>query len=272
MEDHGVVYWDLAWLINFIIDFFLLWLTSSLLRSPCLYQRYMVAAAAGATGSLLFLWWQPLWWMAWLYKLLLSGVLVWIAFPHNRLRHGGVFYVSAWVIGGLMYAFVPIETGSTPWQFWLLLLLGALIAFGFLHLWRGSRERACWQAQLLVMLASGKTEIPALIDSGNGLRDPLTRSPVIVVERQAIAHLLPEGWPAEREEAALALPVRYIPFVSLGQSQGVMPGFRPSQAMVRIAQHPWKVCTDAWIGVTDQPLDPNKQYHALVPAVWTMET
>ena len=70
--------------------------------------------------------------------------------------------------------------------------------------------------------AAHRLELTALIDSGNLLRDPLTRLPVIVMSRRAASRLIPLPAPGE-----LSPGMRFIS-VRTAAGSALMPIFRPT--------------------------------------------
>ncbi len=68
-------------------------------------------------------------------------------------------------------------------------------------------------------------------DTGNLLKEPISGSPVIIAEYESVKELFSEDarkeiavFPEYGEDGAYALPLRFIPYHSLGVSEGVLPG------------------------------------------------
>ena len=106
-----------------------------------------------------------------------------------------------------------------------------------------------WLLYVPIRIRFGDVEfkVNALIDTGNRLRDPLTGSPVVLLEYGAAAEFLPE----EVRRAFMAFDAgdlglisqllagstwfarfRVIPFVSLGEERGLLPGFRADEIII----------------------------------------
>ncbi|MBC9783259.1 sigma-E processing peptidase SpoIIGA [Heliobacterium chlorum] len=270
MGESLIIYWDILWIINFMMDAILLSITGAVLRLPIRPLRLALAAFLGATLSLAFLWYSAGIVLTWVMKLLLGGLMVKTAFSlqgwRKTLQAWSIFYLSAWVAGGILYSLAPSETGIGT--FWFLLLLAAALTAAGMLLWRQARQKGAWQAELTVHMPGGVSTIRALIDSGNRLVDPLTGAPVIVVEQDSLDPFLPDGWKENSIASESPLSPRFIPYKSIGNPDGLILGFRPLRVELRSAEGRKMECTGALIGITRQKLDPSGQYRALVPDAW----
>ena len=88
---------------------------------------------------------------------------------------------------------------------------------------------------LKIYIEQNKREISAIIDTGNFLRDPITKTPVVVVEKDNLKGLIPDvilenlvsiinG--KEIELGEYASRIRVIPFKSLGKENGLLVGIK----------------------------------------------
>jgi len=131
----------------------------------------------------------------------------------------------------------------------LLGLLGTVLVtteIGWGYVRRRFRE---WLLYVPIEIRFGdiQFEVNALIDTGNRLKDPLTGLPVILLEYNAAAKFLPE----EVRRAFMAFDAgdlgliselladstwlarfRVIPFVSVGEERGLLPGFRADEILI----------------------------------------
>lgn len=106
------------------------------------------------------------------------------------------------------------------------------------------------------LLRSGhRLELTALVDSGNLLRDPLTRLPVIVVSRQAAARLFPLPPPGEVVPGMRLISVRTI------AGSALMPVFRPDRVRLMLPGG-WQE-THAVVGLSP---DGYSGFQALIPS------
>ena len=101
-----------------------------------------------------------------------------------------------------------------------------------------------------VWVAGRSCRFPALIDTGNDLREPISGLPVMVADYQALCPLLPEAlrrlYASYGDDAIELLRgmeqisvgggwqqrLRLIPFSSVGKKYGMLPGFRADRVVV----------------------------------------
>ncbi len=221
-----VVYGELVFLINFLVDFLLLYGTNLLSGYPANARRAALGAALGggyATVCLLpgfgFLG-SSLW------RLVSLGGMAWIAFGTgcSALRRGLVFFLLSMALGGIATA---VGRG-TVWTLvlaasglWLTCLLGF-----------GGRKLGRQYLEVTIVHGGRQVEMRALADTGNTLKDPVSGLPVLVADARAARQLLGlEPGQLENPMETLArgsIPgLRLIPYHAVGTPGGFLLGLRP---------------------------------------------
>lgn len=293
------VYADILFLVNFFFNFSLLYLAGRLSRSPVAGRRLLLAAGLGAAYGVAALFPELAFLMNLPSKLLMSAVMVAIAYPTPRLRSFagvlGFFYLGAFVVGGagLAWSYLsqrgasPVAGGGEAAGFGLglgVVLPTALFAAILLH-WAvtAGRERErvlSYCVPCRVVVGSREAEFPALVDTGNRLRDPLSDALVVIVEYPALGGLLPpefapvlEAEPDDPDFSSLAgalgpspwsARLRLIPFTSLGRASGLLVGFRPDAVIVGSRGRSVRR-TDVVVCLSPRPLSAEGGYQALLP-------
>ncbi|MGB9802724.1 sigma-E processing peptidase SpoIIGA [Desulfofundulus sp.] len=263
-----VVYVDQVLAGNMLLNCILLWTAGRLSQVRVSFLRLILSSTLGSIYALFFfipgfnqLFSLPL-------KILISCFMVFIAFaplPLKRLLAClGFFYLSSFALGGMWLGFIYFlyansNSAAALYQmlrviqhhFWSGLLLALLTLVGggrVLNLLLQSRlHQQTHRVSLVVEVGGRRVEVNGLVDTGNGLRDPLTGYPVIVVEYGAILPILPPSLRKIFEEAgdggapsllsAMAgtdwvARLCLIPFRSVGQEQGMLIGIRPDRVEV----------------------------------------
>lgn len=266
-----VIYIDVLIVENFIMDYFLLYMTSKILyykravRPRKMLLRIALSSFVGVLYTVLsvFLFHSAL--SIFLFKAVLSLVMIFIAFyPKNLyqiLKSAGCFYGVTLLAGGAGMVVIG-ETGSGHYLL-LVFAIVAVVGDCVLKAIRQHRTMEKWNVDLYVQFEDQGIWIPALVDSGNELKDPCSGQSVIVVELDAVSRILPgsivsllqttegdaffsrkvleqlDGW---------ATKLRLVPFASLGCKSGLLVGFRAEMVRIRredgkcIEQHNRTVC------------------------------
>lgn len=244
------VYLDLFVVVNGIVDYVLLAVTAQVTQSRTSRLRLGLAAAWGALYACAVLL-VPLPGLGRLPAVLLASacmllIAFWPVTPRRLLVLAAWFYgLGCFVAGGVMALLSVLGGRGGPVSglpVALLLSIAAAVAAGR-SLWRMWRRRPA-PAPLYVTLGlacEGRiVRLPALVDTGNQLRDPLTGTAVVVVEEAAVAPLVPHGlraaiaggadivaWARAATACGWHDRLRIVPFASVGRERGFLPGFRP---------------------------------------------
>jgi stage II sporulation protein GA (sporulation sigma-E factor processing peptidase) len=131
---------------------------------------------------------------------------------------------------------------------------------------------------LLIRSGGEQVSAEAFLDTGNSLKDPLTRRPVIIVEYAVLKPLLPReaqlcfdkggepdvwGFLGSLGGNRSASRFSAVPFHSLGNVNGLMVGFRPDEVLIE--RHGQFVSTGkVVIAICHKRLDPGGSYNALL--------
>ncbi|WP_139489942.1 sigma-E processing peptidase SpoIIGA [Brevibacillus dissolubilis] len=299
-----VVYLDIILLLNFAIDALLLWFTAYFRKLHIKWWRLAVASLFGS--SYLAFFFLPS--FAGMYqtfvKLLFSLVMLWIAFGFRRwlsfLQDLCIFYFVAFVFGGGVFGLQYMLStqneivngiivthndgfgvGTKP----TLIILAAGFAFVYV-LSRKSyqaiqepRKIEAFLVEMVVKVAGESVLCRGLVDTGNQLHEPITRTPVTVMEAHLFAHVIPppilaiarddvdklskleslmETAPAEWQSR-----IRLIPFRSVSRGMDFLVAFKPDSVTViqdGCRYHNEKVL----IGLNPIALSSDGRYQAIV--------
>ena len=204
----ATVYIDLFFMINFSMDFLCLYLTSRLLNIPLNILRGIGAAALGGAyaAAALFFPFSPL--ISFILDLFAGLLICLLAF----LRRGEwkraptfslIFLAVSMALGGAMTALfnlfnrLPIfdeikksdGDGISVWVFALLAIVSGAVTLlgGKLFTSRISSPRCTVELKF-----DGKTlTVPAMVDGGNALTEPLSGRPCIVADTDTLSGILP---------------------------------------------------------------------------------
>ncbi|BCJ86064.1 sigma-E processing peptidase SpoIIGA [Effusibacillus dendaii] len=297
-----VLYADEVWLLNFIMDAAILRIAVWMAKSRVSWRRILAGALLGACYALLlFVPGATEETVSWFAKLLFSCVIVVITFapkqPLDFIRCFGLFYLASFVVGGTAYAvnaffaqsavlggMVVVSEGAV-WslniRYFLILLSLPLAYIVGKSAWFRIRRFQQRQANLwkvIIHLDDKQVELIGLLDTGNGLTDPVSGSPVAVVEWQAIEEFLPDSLlAAYREKRDITLNLgqqaieeewqarlRIIPYRGVGGKVGMLLAFRPARLLVSQGAIQ-EEAKNILVAVNPLPLSNDHAYQAILP-------
>ncbi len=208
------IYLDVIWLLNFLFDSLLLYLTGILLKKKIIHWRILLG---GLIGSLIILFSitplspytnHPI------SKLLFSIVMVAMAFGYKRFRTYiqalMIFYLATFLIGGTLigaHYFIQFDFNLSSSVLlasikgfgdpisWLFVLLGFPIAWYFSRRNVEGMEVTKIQYEQIIdvifQVGGKEFSIKGLVDSGNQVYDPISRLPVMFVSLKNIEKDMP---------------------------------------------------------------------------------
>ena len=239
------VYLDELFIMNLVIDYFLLLATARLCALPFRRRRYLVSAAVGGLWSALSL--LPGLGFLRLPAMhpVLAGCMTLIAFGAERrlLRCTLAFLLVSALFGGAAYA-AGLYRGGWARAGALVRVDLRILALSFALLWtavslvmpRGGGNPSARTAALEIRRSGTTVALIALRDTGNGLYDPVTGCAALVAEGRALAALFPgqesilTGDPVT---CAMRIPgIRFIPYAGVDGKRRLLPAFRPESVTV----------------------------------------
>ncbi|MFK4998040.1 sigma-E processing peptidase SpoIIGA [Bacillus sp. N9] len=293
-----VVYLDLLWLLNFLIDSLLLWITAIFLKRSIHPFRVLLGGLLGSTLILLMI--TP--WASLashpLMKIGISIGMVLVAFGYKRFSYyiNGLLtlYFATFLMGGILLGthyfiafdfelqsglLIQHQLGYGDPISWVFVMIGFPIAWHFSQRrMRGitiSTIKYDVLANVSVTINEIELQLVGLIDSGNQLYDPISKVPVMVIQASAVADKLPEEIvhlaenPSDHFDEVEELPedwaskMRLIPATVLGNNQQLLFAFKPDCIQVTDGNKSKKV-TKGLIVFTAQRLSADDQFQCIV--------
>ena len=229
------MYIELFVLDNLVMNLLVLRLAGAICGRPCAIWRTLLAAALGALYACATL--EVGFASHWLFRVLCAGLMS-LSIPGSRewkllLCAWASVLLSACMIGGLLLLFSFLPDASTDGVYrsisWRCALWGAAVAAFLPKLWR---KRRGWQKprKLCVAFEGEVYTLPARIDTGNVLREPISDRPVIVAHIQALKGKASIPIPAATVQGGVMLYAIKADYITL---DGI-----PSDALLALSDYP----------------------------------
>lgn len=137
---------------------------------------------------------------------------------------------------------------------------------------KGKITKKDMMCSIKINIDKKETYIKAIIDTGNFLREPITKLPVIVVQKDSLINLIPEDILNNLEKiingedinlGEYISKVRIIPFTSLGKENGILLGIKSDKILID-TEEKTVVAENVIVGIYNGVLGKNGKYQALI--------
>ena len=292
-----VLYADILFLVNFVMNGFVLWVVAKLTRSKRKNRWIVLAAAVMAFLYTLLIIIESLRFInvALASIIILSIGLVIGLYPKGIKGFAKVMVVAyciSFTVGGLGMAlifltdlpYVVYHIASDWSEFtravsWQIAFISMIFCYVLLKLAIRLNNHYTLKRQMLctiqIFLGEQDCSFDALVDTGHSLKEPLSQSPVIIAEFEQVKTVLPDGLKVlfyekqeddfadllTEQEGTFYNRIRMIPFTSVGRSNGMLIGFRPDSVRVEgVTDTPHNII----IGIYNDKLCRDGRYQGLV--------
>lgn len=297
-----IVYVDLIFLLNLLIDVILLQTTAWARKIRASPWRILTASVIGAMYVVMMFFPVLSFMFAFMIKLLFSLLMIWTAFGfgslQNFLRNLGVFYVISFVAaGGIFAIYYALQsshevmdgilfTQSGGYHFELkiggifILITLPLVIMLYRQIVSTSSNRellTSFLAKTSIYIEDHSTKCIGLIDTGNQLYDPLTRTPVMIMEIQLWKDIFPDSWIRRIQEGnsdqmmdALGKDefkwqdrLRFVPYKGIHENSQFMLAIKPDRVVITHGENTIET-HKVWIGLKGGKLCSDNSYQAII--------
>lgn len=283
------LYVDIIFLENVFMNSIILLATGIILKDKTKIIRNLISSSIGAVYAIIIYTSHIELYSNIFLKIMLSLVIVYISFkPQNTksmLKHIIIFYLTSFTFGGVAFALLyfirpqdilfqnGVLTGTYPIK---MILAGGIVGFAIVVISfkniKGKLNKKDMYCNVKLCERENKKVITAIIDTGNFLKDPITKIPVIVAEINSLDGLFPSeilhnaskiinGGDIDLGE--YASKIRVIPFKSLGKDNGLLLGIKIDKAYIEYQDNVHEI-KNIIVGIYNGNLSRSGKYEGLV--------
>jgi stage II sporulation protein GA (sporulation sigma-E factor processing peptidase) len=288
------IYIDIVLIENLIMNYIILFTTGLILKQKIKHTRLILSSLIGAIYSVIAYMKMLEVYSSFLLKIVLSVIIIYIAFnPQNAKKMWKdllIFYLTSFVFGGAAFALIYIIKpqdiimknglflGTYPLKTIALASIVAFIvsitAFSIVKNKISKKDMFC----KIEIKLNGKTiKTTAMIDTGNMLKEPITNTPVAVVEHTLLYECIPkeilnnleniiggdlEKIPDKIKNEYIS-KLKLIPFSSLGKQNGMLLGIK-AEYIKLIKEEQTNTNKNIIIGIYNKSLTKHGEYQALI--------
>ena len=288
------IYIDVVFIENLIINYIILFATSIIIKIKVKHIRLILASTLGAIYSIIAYMSILEMYSSVILKIILSVIIVYIAYNpqnvKNMWKYLVIFYMTSFVFGGAAFALIYIvkpqdilmKNGLFLGTYTLkTIILGTIVAFVVIvtsfKLVKSKISKKDMFCTIKININKVEIETKAMIDTGNLLKEPISNTPVIVVEHTLLYDCMPKeilnnlenilGGDfeniSEEVKNKYISKLKVIPFSSLGKQNGMLIGIKPEELTVINDENENKI-NNVIIGIYNKSLTKRGEYRALI--------
>ena len=288
------IYIDVVFLENLVMNSIILIASGIILKKKMKWIRILLASSLGAIYTIIGYISTLEIYSNLLLKIILSILIIYIAFNPQTVKQMWkdilIFYLTSFVFGGVAFALIYVVKpqdilmknglflGTYPLKTVLLAAIVAFIiiiaAFAIVKTKFSKKDMFC---DVKIELNNKKIETKAMIDTGNLLKEPITNTPVIVLEHTLLYECIPREILDNLEKILggdlTKIPddirneyiprLKLIPFASLGKQNGMLVGIKADSLKI-IHDDQEKENKNVIIGIYNKSLTKRGEYRALI--------
>ena len=280
------VYLDVLIFENMVMNYVILHITSLVASRKSKWYRIVAGSAIGTLYAIVSLWLSAFL-HALIGKILLSALIVLVTyFPRKMkdfLRLSAIFYGVTFLFAGISFAILLTGKVKSASNILATVCVGYLLVLVIARCMQKRKQADQSAAKVFIQFeiaADNGVWLPAIIDTGNFLRDPFTGTSVIVAELGALEDLLPKeilafirenGTSDILNDASIICAVegwerrfRLIPYNSVGNENGILPGFKADVVRVSEKNGEDAELNDIVVCLYEKALSEDEKYRALL--------
>lgn len=300
------VYIDVVFIINFIMDFIILWLENKICKKHASAIKLLIGALIGAVEMCIIVI-MPF--KNYLFNLIIgyfisSLSIVYITYRPKRIieliKLTVLMYIIAIALGGLMFAiyyYTSIGYGMNQiinheqfdniniYFFLLIIMISVVIFIIAFKLFQRTATVSKNIFNIKITIKENNIETNALLDTGNNLYDPITNDPVIIGEIGMIKDFLSKSEFEQFKDMinnmydmtrissikeGLDFNIRCIPFSSLGEENGLLLGIVTDKISIS-TKDGLKEYSNIVIAIYNKKLSNDNSYNVLLHPSFFLE-
>ena len=290
------IYIDVVLIENLIMNYIILLATGLILKIKIKHIRLIIGSLLGAIYTIIGYMGILEIYSSFILKIILSIMIVYIAYYPQTLKKMWkellFFYLTSFVFGGvafsLIYIVKPQEIimknglflGTYPLK---TVILGAIVAFVIIitafKIIKSKISKKDLICEITVEIEGKKIITKALIDTGNMLKEPITNTPVVVIEHTLLYDVIPKEIlnhlediiggdfkeiPEEIKNKYVS-KLKLIPYSSLGKQNGMLLGIKAKKLIIVKGEEKEKIEKENIIlGIYDKSLTKKGEYRAII--------
>ena len=284
-----ILYADVVFIENLCINYIILLITFKILKKKLKKIRILFASIIGGIYAVLSYINIETGMLSLFIKIIMSILIIKIAFNSKIIKEIIqeiiVFYLVTFGLGGAIFAVlfnigknqIVIRNGvvigiSSAKILISGIIIGYLIIVKTIKILKKMFRVSSVYGNIRIVMNNKEIELKAMLDTGNLLVEPISKSPVIIVEKEKLNNIIPDdilnidiGGDVERIDVRdeYISKIKLIPYSSVGKENGILMGIRAEKLIIELDNKKYET-DDVIIGVFEKQFKSNGKYSALL--------
>ena len=276
-----IIYMDVFWGLNTVMDIVLLWLLGKIRKHTITRHRLVAGGIIGGLGTCIVIFFNgiPIVARFFLQNIILVYGMIRASYPKESANDYildifflyGLGIVLNGAVSTILNRTLPYIQNNNKVRAVPVLAIGIWGSVIILFFWRKSNKIRKDEKNLynvVIKNADLYCRGKALLDTGNQLREPITKKPVVVAEYDAVKVLFTEELQKEllqfgTREMDTVHPIKWIPYHSLGNRNGYMPGIYIDKMLIQMEKGE-KIVGGVLLGIVFESVSTQKQYQFIL--------
>lgn len=282
------VYVDVVLLENISMNYIILLATSLIGNRKISFLKVLMASFIGGLYSIVNYVIDISLFANMIFKIIISIIMIQIAFSNRNFKtffkQLMLFYLVSLTFGGaafmLLFFINPsgiiFENGHLVGTYPIkIAILGGIVGFTIISIVSNILRKVLTEqiCEIEIYYQGKNVKIKTFIDSGNLLKEPITQTDVVIVEKESLKVIVDssflddslnilKGNMISNGPDMLKNKIKIIPFSSLGNENGMLVGFKPDY--IKIYGDEIKIIKNVIIGIYNGKLTKTNLYTSLI--------
>lgn len=251
------LYVDVLFMVNFFMDYLLLLLVRKMLKCTATHGDVCLGAAVGSVMTCIVVM-LPIPYATVkfiLFHIVVNTLMIRVGLKIKSMKSVAkayiLIYIGGFLLGGVMEALHQyVRVGSL---FFATAIGGYYIVSKLWDVVSNIQKNNQYLCEVDLYFGDKICQVKGIIDTGNGLRDPISNKPVNVLDKHVAREFLGD---------IELCRVKYIPYHSVGKEIGVMPAVTIDRMFVRGEREHW--LKTPLIGVSEGTISVEGEYQMIL--------
>ena len=286
-----ILYADIVLLENLCINYIILLITGKILKSEIKVLRLVLASVIGGIYAVISYIVSTKALISVIIKIFISLIMIKISFNSKSIKQIIyeiiTFYLITFGLGGCVFAImfsfgntnIIIKNGtligiSSVKILIIGIVFGSMIITKTVKIIKNILKTNSVYGRIRIKINNKEIETSAMLDTGNLLVDPISKIPVVIVEKNKLKNIISEdilnisnfiggGKKLNTVSDEYISKIKLIPFSSVGEENGMLVGIKADEMIIELDNRKY-ITEDVIVAIYNKKFETKGNYSALL--------